>query len=52
MAIASIKGHTNLMLNSEFKDISTIQYFLKILTDAGIPVTIDTNYREGLDEIL
>ncbi|WP_167957067.1 hypothetical protein [Anaerosporobacter faecicola] len=52
MAIASIHGHTNLMLNSEFKDITTIQYFLKLLTDAGIPVTIDTNYKEGYDEIL
>lgn len=52
MAIASIKGHTNIMMNSQFKDISTIQYFIKMLTDAGIPVTIDTNYREGLDEIL
>lgn len=52
MAIASIHGHTNIMLNSDFKDISTIQYFLKMLTDAGLDVTIDTNYREGLDDLL
>lgn len=52
MAIASVHGYTNLMFNTQFKDISIIQTFLKHLTDAGLELQIDTNYREGLDEIL
>lgn len=52
MGIASVHGHTNLLLNTQFKDISIIQTFIKHLTDAGLDLQIDTNYREGLDEIL
>ena len=52
MAIASIHGFTNLSLNTEFKDLSIIHYFLHHLIEAGIDVTIDTNYREGYDELL
>lgn len=52
MAIASIHGFTNLSFNTEFKDLSMIQYFLSHCTDAGLDVQIDTNYREGFDEIL
>lgn len=52
MAIASIHDHTNLSLNTEFKDLSVIQFFLDHLTKQGLNVTIDTNYREGYDEIL
>lgn len=52
MAISSIHGHTNIMLNSEYKDLGFISHFIKCMIDSGLNVTIDTNYREGLDEIL
>jgi hypothetical protein len=52
MAIASIHGFTNLSLNTEFKDLSMIHAFLSHLIEAGLNVQIDTNYREGFDEIL
>ncbi len=52
MAIASIHGYTNLNFNTNFKDLSVIQSVLHELTSAGIPIIIDTNYREGFDEIL
>lgn len=52
MAIASIHDHTNIMLNSMGKDLSVFQYFIQALSEAGMDVVIDTNYKEGLDEIL
>ncbi len=52
MAIASIHGDTNISLNTEFKDLSVIYAFLSHFVQAGLKVQIDTNYREGFDEIL
>lgn len=52
LGIVSINGHTNIMMNSEFKNLKIIQYFIRTLVSAGLSVTIDTNYKEGLDEIL
>lgn len=52
MAITSIHGYTNLSMNTEFKDLSIIHAFLSHLVQAGLDVTIDTNYREGYDELL
>ena len=52
MAIASYNGDTCLSMNTRIKDLSVIQAFIKTLTTEGIDVSIDTNYREGYDEIL
>lgn len=52
IAITSINGHTNIMLNTDFKDISILQFFVNELVKAGLEVTIDTNYQEGLDAVL
>ena len=52
MAIATIHGYTNLSFNTEFKDLSMIEAFLSHCTKAGLNIQIDTNYREGFDEIL
>lgn len=52
MAITSVHKHTNIMYNTEFKDLSTIGNFIRTLTAAGLDIELDTNYREGLDEIL
>ncbi|MDD5935332.1 MAG: hypothetical protein PUC65_07225 [Clostridiales bacterium] len=52
MAIVSSHGYTNICLNTEQKDLSMIHCFLHHLSLGKIPVTIDTNYREGFDEIL
>lgn len=52
MAIASVHGLTNFMFSSEFKDVTLIQSFVRHFTDCGFDIQIDTNYREGLDEIL
>ena len=52
LGIVSINGNTNIMLNTEFKNLNIIQYFIQALAKEGLSVTIDTNYKEGLDEIL
>jgi len=52
IAIVSIHNHTNIMLNSKTKDLSVYQHFIQALSEAGMEVVIDTNYEEGLDEIL
>lgn len=52
MAIASYNGFTCISMNTKQKDLGMIQYFAKTLADSGIEVSIDTNYKEGYDEIL
>lgn len=52
IAVASYKGWTNICMSTEYKDLSMIQFVVQHLTQAGVPVTIDTNYREGYDELL
>lgn len=52
MGIVSYNDKTCLTMNTQIKDLSIIQAFIKTLTSEGIDVSIDTNYREGYDEIL
>lgn len=52
IAVTSIHGHTNIMLNTNFKDTSILQYFVNHLIQDGLPVTVDTNYQEGIDALL
>ncbi len=52
MAITSVHGFTNISLNTEFKDLTMIHAFLQHFTKEGLSIQIDTNYREGFDEIL
>ena len=52
MAITSIHGYTNIMFNTEFKDLSIVHMLIKHFVDNGLEIQIDTNYREGLDEVL
>lgn len=48
----SIHDRMNVMLASPLKDLSIINHFVSFLVAEGLDVTIDTNYREGYDEIL
>jgi len=52
LGIVSLNGCTNIMMNTEFKNLNIIQCFIRTLVSEGLSVTIDTNYKEGLDEIL
>lgn len=52
MGVASYQGKTCFSMNSRYKDLSVIQSFIQLLTSEGVTVSIDTNYREGYDEIL
>lgn len=47
IAVTSIHGHTNIMLNTDFKDISILQYFINHFIQDGLLVTVDTNYLEA-----
>lgn len=48
----SIHDKTNILLASPLKDLSIMNFFVQHLVSEGIEVTLDTNYREGYDEIL
>lgn len=48
----SIFDHTNIIWTSSLKDLSIINHFVSFLVREGLDVTLDTNYREGYDEIL
>lgn len=52
MAIVSYHGTTNIMMNSETKDLSIIHFLTRELTKAGLKVSITSNYREEYDEVL
>lgn len=51
-ALVTYKDQLNFSLNTVFKDISIIRGIIYQLRDDGLDVTINTNYREGYDEIL
>ena len=48
----SLHGKTNILLATPLKDLSIMSFFVQHLVNEGIDVTLDTNYREGYDEIL
>lgn len=48
----TIHEKTNILLASPLKDLSIMNFFVQHLVNEGIDVTVDTNYREGYDEIL
>lgn len=48
----SLHGKTNILLATPLKDLSIMSFFVQHLVSEGIDVTLDTNYREGYDEIL
>jgi NRPS condensation-like uncharacterized protein len=52
MTVISVGEHTNILMNSPFKDLSIINHVISLLVKDGQQVTIDTNYKEGYDEIL
>jgi NRPS condensation-like uncharacterized protein len=52
VAIASIHDHINIIMNTSLKDLSIISHLTSMLVEEGLEVIIDTNYREGYDEIL
>ncbi|RJX26672.1 MAG: hypothetical protein C4537_02150 [Acholeplasma sp.] len=52
MTLISMKNHTNLILSSPLKDLSIMNHMIQFLVKEGLDLTLDTNYREGYDEIL
>lgn len=48
----SLHGKTNILFATPLKDLSIMSFFVQHLVSEGIDVTLDTNYREGYDEIL
>lgn len=52
VGICSFGNNTNITFNSVIKDISIINSFIRKLKNDNLAVTLDTNYREGYDEIL
>ena len=50
--VITYKDHLNFSINTIYKDISIIRHTIFKLRDDGINLIIDTNFREGYDEIL
>ena len=52
MTLISLKSHTNIIMSSPLKDLSIMNHIVQFLVSQGLDVTLDTNYKEGYDEIL
>jgi len=52
MTLVSLKEHTNIIVSTPIKDLSIINHMISLLVSEGLQVTLDTNYKEGYDEIL
>jgi hypothetical protein len=52
MTLISLDKQTNIILSTPLKDLSIINHMISILVKDGLAVTLDTNYKEGYDEIL
>jgi len=52
MTLISISNQTNIIMSTPIKETSIINHVISSLVKEGLEVTIDTNYREGYDEIL
>lgn len=50
--VITYKNYLNFSINTIYKDISIIRHIIFKLRDDGINLKIDTNFREGYDEIL
>ena len=52
MTLISLKSETNIIMSSPLKDLSIMNHIVQFLVAEGLEVTLDTNYKEGYDEIL
>jgi len=52
LTLISMKHHTNIIMSTPLKDLSIINHMIQFLVKEGLDVTLDTNYKEGYDEIL
>ena len=52
MMLASIHSHTNILISTHLKDLSIINHVISLMVKDGLDVILDTNYKEGYDEIL
>jgi len=52
MTLISLHSFTNITLSTPLKDLSIINHVISFLVDEGLEITLDTNYKEGYDEIL
>jgi NRPS condensation-like uncharacterized protein len=52
MTLISLENHTNVILSTPLKDISIINHVISMFVKDGLDLVLDTNYKEGYDEIL
>ncbi len=52
MTLISLGSQTNIILSTPLKDLSIINHVISMLVKDGLNVTLDSNYKEGYDEIL
>ena len=52
MTLISLANQTNIIISTPIKDLSIINHMISTLVNEGLEVTLDTNYKEGYDEIL
>lgn len=52
MTLISLGDQTNILMSTPLKDLSIINHVISMLVKDGLHVVLDTNYKEGYDEIL
>ncbi len=52
MTLISMDSHTNILMSSPLKDLSIMNHMIQTLVKEGLDVVLDTNFKEGYDEIL
>ena len=52
MTLVSLDEHINVILSSPLKDLSIMNHMISFMVKDGLDLVLDTNYKEGYDEIL
>lgn len=52
MTLISLEEHTNIIFSTPVKEMAIINHVISFLVKEGLDITIDTNFKEGYDEIL
>ncbi|MFH1693216.1 MAG: hypothetical protein ABH890_02915 [Bacillota bacterium] len=52
MTLISLSTFTNIIMSTPIKELSIINHMISFLVEEGLEITLDTNFKEGYDEIL
>jgi len=52
MTLISLDDYTNFIFSTPVKELAIINHVISFLVQEGLDITLDTNFKEGYDEIL